>query len=136
MPTKNKIRWGDRSLSGLAVTYTLCLTEAQMHLVMDDLGVPVQDRPKFVPRGRDACVHNLTDPDGNVVAVLCMYGHQDRPAIQVAGLLVHEAVHIWQEHCSCIGEENPGVENEAYSIQGIFQELAVMYVESLDSKGE
>jgi phosphatidate phosphatase APP1 len=42
---------------------------------------------------------------------------------QVAGLLCHEAVHVWQYIKRAIGEKKPGVEMEAYTVQAIFQEL-------------
>lgn len=43
--------------------------------------------------------------------------------IQVAGLLAHEAVHVWQFIKKTIGETEPGWEMEAYSVQAIFQNL-------------
>lgn len=39
------------------------------------------------------------------------------------GLIVHEAVHVWQAIRDDIGEENPSAEFEAYSIQAISQRL-------------
>jgi hypothetical protein len=53
----------------------------------------------------------------------------------VAGLLVHEAVHIWQEHCERIGEDSPGRETEAYSIQWISQQLFWEYVRQVSGHG-
>ena len=43
--------------------------------------------------------------------------------MEVAGLLIHEAVHVWQGYARDLGEDNPGDEQEAYAIQSIAQEL-------------
>lgn len=49
--------------------------------------------------------------------------------VQVAALLVHEAVHIWQRHCEPIGSHNDhGDEEEAWAIQGLAQTLMYDYV--------
>jgi hypothetical protein len=52
-----------------------------------------------------------------------MRDFEGRNPIEVAGLLVHEAVHVWQEYCHGIGEATPASEQEAYGIQAISQEL-------------
>lgn len=52
-----------------------------------------------------------------------MQDWRDRNPIEVAGLLIHEAVHIWQQYADGIGEHEPGAEQEAYAIQCIAQEL-------------
>lgn len=44
--------------------------------------------------------------------------------VELYGLLVHEAVHIWQQYCDFYGETTPGREQEAYAVQAVFQELA------------
>jgi hypothetical protein len=54
--------------------------------------------------------------------------------IGLAALLVHEAVHIWQRCCDCIGETNPGDEQEAYAIQNIAQTLMEAYAEKTYGK--
>jgi hypothetical protein len=51
--------------------------------------------------------------------------------LQVAALLVHEAVHVWQLFRESIGEHGPSKEFEAYSIQAISQRLMERYRDSL-----
>jgi hypothetical protein len=46
-------------------------------------------------------------------------------------MLVHEAVHVWQFHCENIGEREPSIEFEAYSIQAVSQFLMEAYAASL-----
>ena len=41
--------------------------------------------------------------------------------------LVHEAVHVWQFICQHIGEQKPGIEMEAYGIEGITRGLIEAY---------
>jgi hypothetical protein len=49
--------------------------------------------------------------------------------IQIAALLCHEAVHIWQQAREIMGEKTPSSEFEAYSIQRIAQDLMEQYCE-------
>jgi len=58
-----------------------------------------------------------------MACIVCLDDWQGRNPIEVAGLLVHEAVHIWQSYCDDIGETDPGREQEAYGVQAIAQEL-------------
>ena len=53
--------------------------------------------------------------------------------VQIAAMLVHEAVHVWQTIRRSIGETSPSSEFEAYSIQHIAQELMSRYVELKDT---
>jgi hypothetical protein len=69
---------------------------------------------------------------------LVIRGGKDQ--LQVYGLLLHEAVHVWQIVKRRMGEREPSVEFEAYSIQSIAQDLFEMYeaseVESHGVDGE
>ena len=47
--------------------------------------------------------------------------------VEVAGLIVHEAVHVWQHYCMMIHEHEPASEQEAYGIQSISKSLMAEY---------
>ena len=51
-------------------------------------------------------------------------------AVQVVGLLAHEATHVWQHVRDWMGEKSPSVEFEAYTVQAILQELLWAYNET------
>lgn len=65
--------------------------------------------------------------DGEAVCIVCLSGTEGRSGVEIAGMLIHEAVHIWQQYCEDIGERHPGDEQEAYAIQAIAQELLAEY---------
>lgn len=51
--------------------------------------------------------------------------------IQIAGMLCHEAVHIFQEHCRIMGEDTPSDEFQAWSIQHITEQLLKEYAKRM-----
>jgi len=51
----------------------------------------------------------------------------DREPAATVNLLVHEAVHVWQDLCEGIGEHAPSSEFEAYTVQHISAELFRAY---------
>ncbi len=62
---------------------------------------------------------------------MCVRAWEGRDPVEVAGLLVHEAVHVWQAYAQSIGERTPGEEQEAYAIQGIAQELMAEFARQM-----
>lgn len=127
--------WLQRSLTTCAYFYCLCLTEEAYYKALDKLMVPLRDRPvfrktpqsnattQFIPA--DKC-DNTTAP----IAIVCMSGWEKHEPVVIAGLLVHEAVHIWQAHAAYIGSFNDhGDEEEAYAIQWIAQQLMWSFME-------
>ena len=128
--------WCDRNLSICSLYFGLCITEAAFHTELRHLNLPREDWPKFLSTKRANATTNFFEKgDGSHCAIVCMHppgGTVD--GIQIAALLVHEAVHIWQRHCNAIGEDNPSIEYEAYGIQAISQELMNKYLELSRSK--
>ncbi|QHJ00113.1 hypothetical protein GT347_20295 [Xylophilus rhododendri] len=121
--------WLDRSLI-VGPYLTLCLSEVEFRRAMKRCTVAVADQPAWIRNDQsDATVHWLTNPKGCLVCIVCVRPRADTTGIQVAAMLVHEAVHIWQRFLLDIGEDQPSAEFEAYSIQAISQRLMEAYAE-------
>lgn len=114
----------------------LCLTAEDFAAKAHDEG----EEPfpnEWVSAGKHAKVHSFVRKDGKRLAIVCMSGWEDRDPICIAGLLVHEAVHVWQSFCEDIGERTPSIEFEAYSIQWIAQQLMWEFVrQTATAKGK
>lgn len=123
-----RVKWLNRDLI-IGPYLVLCTTEAGFERVMRHCKVPRGNWGQWVRDGANATTHELVNPEGGHVAVVCIKATTQHPC-QVAALLVHEAVHVWQYHCDRIGERNPSSEFEAYSIQAISQRLLYAYAES------
>ena len=100
----------------------LCLSAKEYARVVDHCKVPSPDA-WIDERRQAACVHTW-EREGVLTCVVCLHPNTlNEDPIEVAGTLVHESVHIFQQLCDSIGERNPSREFEAYSIQRISQEL-------------
>src|SRR5512134_939745 len=103
MKKKNNI-WCDRAIFVSPVYFGLCTTEAQFREVLLKMSVPQLNWPKFITSDHyDATVHYFERQE-MVAAVVCIRIDKARNGIKVAALLVHEAVHIWQEIRQHVGE--------------------------------
>lgn len=117
----------DRALVVSPSYIALCLSEKKFRKEMRRLGVPKGRRPAFVTHGSHATVHFLHDRHGKSIAMVCIGRTDGRTRIEVYGLLVHEAAHVWRAICEDIGERAPSAEFEAYSVQAIAQGLMAAY---------
>jgi hypothetical protein len=118
----SKPKWLDRSVSMPGPYLTLCLSEREFKDALRHIKFSTHN--KWIKTERaNATTHFMVNEGGETTCIVCMRDHEGRNPIEVAGLLVHEAVHIWQDHAQSIGEEHPGWEQEAYAIQSIAQEL-------------
>lgn len=115
-----KTRWLDRRIACAGPHLALCLSEEELREACRHLKVAA---PKFVNNAWSDATTHFFEKDGAETVVVCLAGYEERDPVEVAGLLVHEAVHIWQSYAERIGERNPGAEQEAYAIQAIAQEL-------------
>ncbi|MGQ1216569.1 hypothetical protein ACT4Z6_18755 [Acinetobacter baumannii] len=106
------------------VQYTLARNQLHMDLLFEDMS---KVDPFLSVEGAAAQVIYYFD---GAYAVVQLGDTSERNQIEVYGLLLHEAVHVWQKIKKLMGEREPSVEFEAYSIQAIAQDLFKMYEES------
>jgi hypothetical protein len=117
-----KVRWLDRRIAAPAPYLALCLADSEFRSALAQIDAKYTPKHWVTP-GADATTHYYRNSGGGPVCIVCVSGHEGRDPVEVAGLLVHEAVHVWQEYAESIGETRPGCEQEAYAIQSIAQEL-------------
>ena len=122
--------WCSRVAMYLPLHYTLVLSEKDFQRECRRLALPRDKWPAWVTNEHsDATTHHFVHGSNTRCAVVALRLRPAFDGVQIAALLVHEAVHIWQECKDLIGERNPSAEFEAYSIQGIAQNLMQKYVE-------
>lgn len=121
-----KVEWLDRRVALAGPYLTLCTSEEEYLAALKHCKIkPIDDWIKTP--WADATVHHATNDKDERVTLVCIRVNDSRTPIEIAGLLVHEAVHIWQDYADRMGETNPGKEQEAYAIQAIAQELMAAY---------
>lgn len=117
-----KSKWLDRRIAAPGPFLTLCLSEEEYLAAATHCKIKYP-QPWIKTEFAHATVHQWTTSCGFISCVVCLNDYEGRDPVEVAGLLVHESVHIWQDYCNAIGETRPGTEQEAYAIQAIAQEL-------------
>jgi hypothetical protein len=120
-----KPKWLDRELFVTAQYYTLCTSEKMFRKALKHLKIKRKEAPTFIANWHsDATVHTFENRGNRCVsAVVCLRNFENKSAVAIAGILVHEAVHVWQETRDYFGETSPSRELEAYAIQNIAQRL-------------
>jgi len=135
MSKQPKTVWHDRSLvDGPYVT--LVFSEEEYLKATKHSGIPKAERGSWLgsPQSNGTCTTFTMDSK-----LICIVAVQLEAAVEnvsVQGLLIHEAVHIWQNYRRHIGETNPSDEFEAYSIQSISQRLLDAYESRLNKAKE
>lgn len=130
--TKQPYRWLERRIAKPGPYLTLCLSEEELKHALRGM---TKHYVAF-PESGALCTTLDHAKTKEVCAVVSVSKHSQEfcNAIEMAGLLIHEAVHVWQEYAQRMGEKSPGDEQEAYAIQAISQELLAEYARRLDDK--
>jgi hypothetical protein len=118
-----QVSWLNRTLIA-SQFLALCVTEKEYHAILNDFGIDKNNRRMWVSDGANATTH-FFDANGSTDAacIVCIKNYENATPIEICGMLIHEAVHVWQDYCRRIGEDCPSSEFEAYSIQMISQRL-------------
>ena len=127
----SKKHWADDSLINSPIEYSLFLNPKDFAKALKKLGLPNWDKEQFVSEGKGACVRTYINEKEKIVAFVCFSqksAEEEKLDLnQIHGLLLHEAIHVWQHIKKDINERKPSKEFEAYSIQRIAQNLFYLY---------
>lgn len=126
MKPSDKVAWINTWLVDSPYYIGLCKSEEGFKRELKRLSVPRDSWPEWIPKRKDGSTHCFESKDGRLCVIICIRkakGHE----LDAIGLLIHEAVHAWQEIREELGEDNPSSEFEAYSIQAISQRLIAEY---------
>lgn len=129
-----KTKWLDRSLMRGGYL-TLVTTQAGYKRALKEMNVEASDR--FVSEGSYATTHTLNSSTGDLAFIIGvdLERMKNFDSIALAALLVHEAVHVWQNTEREAGDMGCfGPEGEAYAIQNISSELMRECAKRLDVK--
>lgn len=118
------MKWCERTNAVPCPYFGLALTESDYLKAMKRL--KVTNPPPWVSANANATAHTLTK-DGDITVLVCLRPRKNITLEQTHSLLVHEAVHIWQEIRDHIGESKPSSEFEAYTVQWLSQQLFYAY---------
>ena len=128
-----KIKWLDRRIAAPGPYLCLCLNEEEYLAAMKHCKIK-HPGPWLSTTQANATTHYLTHDEYGLVCIVTMGTWEGRDPVEVAGLLVHEAVHVWQEYAARIGETHPGTEQEAYAIQAVAQELMAEFARRIGAR--
>ena len=123
-----KVKWIDRWLLLSPYCIGVCKAEDQFNRELKRLKIPPNQWPDWVDIGCDGKTHFFEKGDGrDNCCIVCIRHRKGLTRTEMIGVIIHEAVHVWQAIRDDIGEDNPSSEFEAYSIQIITQRLIVEY---------
>lgn len=120
--------WLERALISHPHYIALCLRPKDFERELKKLKVPKSERPPYHSRpGVDCTVWTIEAKGGKVCSFVNLGPCKGRSREEVYGLLVHEAVHLWQQWRDHAGERAPSIEFEAYAVQALAQNLMQAY---------
>lgn len=119
-----KLKWLDRSAFTLPLYFTLATSQKILDSELKRL--KFKGHLDGILNGAGATTHFIMNENNDKCAVVCLFDHSHNLK-QTYALLVHEAVHIFQEVLKEMREEDPSPEFEAYIIQKISQDLFYEY---------
>ena len=116
------MNWCGRGLLKSPIRYGLCLSQIDYDTALIKLGM---ESEPWLSKGAEAVSHFIDC--GDKVRVIVCLKMKRRPIEKPYSILIHEAVHVWQEIREYIGESKAGDEQEAYCIEQIAYNLMMAY---------
>lgn len=124
------MKWLDRTLVVSPYCFALCLCEKEYQRELASLNILPHLRPSFLMSTHaNATTHYFESGEHERCAIVCLGDWTERTGIQIAALLVHEAVHIWRWSMHAYGEDSPSAEFMSYGIQNISQALMESFLD-------
>ena len=127
-----KLNWLSRRISAPGPYMCLCLSENEYHAAIKHLRI-TRSNPWINSPQAHATTH-IMECNNELTVIVCLNDYVERDPIEVAGLLIHEAVHVWQGWRDFYGEHRPAVEQEAYAIQASSQDLMAEFCRRIKEK--
>lgn len=123
MTMKNRVVWLDRGWQPVLIGF--CPSEKAWRCEMKRLRC--KDEP--YPQSDGRCTRfEASKNNHECIIVTVRDGSEfDHSLIEMVGLIVHEATHVWQFILESIGEGKPSAELEAYSMQAIVQAILTAF---------
>lgn len=121
MTEARKVKWLCRDVGAMGPYVALCKSEPEFKAALRHLKITASS--EWIRNEHSGATTHFFENATGLVSIVCIRPYAKRDPVEVTGLLVHEAVHIWQEYANYYGEKNPGQEQEAYAIQAIAQRL-------------
>lgn len=126
---KKGVKWVKRDLVTSPLSIGLCQSEKDFKKELKRLKIPLHECDPWIPEDKDGKVWEFKQVNKchNECCIVCIRVNKKRTPTEIVGLIVHEAVHVWQAVKDLLGERYPSTEFEAYSIQAIAQRLILAY---------
>lgn len=121
--TLDRVVWIDQGWQPVAIGF--CATKKAWDREIKRLNGD-QPWPGAADRGGYTLL-GTNDKTGCSTIIVCIGNGAERDAMEVIMTLLHEAVHVWQFVREVMGEKSPGIEMEAYGIEGITRGLIEAY---------
>lgn len=117
--------WIDRTFQPPAPYVALVKSEAELRAALRDM----KHERHLAWTDTPGKTWPFTNAQGSLVCIVAIDASKepDLTRHEINGLIVHEAVHVWQFWCDEIGETQPGAEQEAYAVQFIAGKLMTAY---------
>lgn len=122
----NDVVWINRGWQTAYIGF--CPSATAWKRAMKRLGCPNEPYPQSA--GRCSTFEKKGGIGGLTIIVSLGPAAEHANDTEIAGLIVHEATHVWQFVREHMGEKHPSVEFEAYSMQAIFQGLYDAYLDT------